>query len=85
MGFSYFISVTLFFVLLGIILFSLAIPLAQIVALFIKERVGIQMWLRLPLIPVFFVLDIFAAVRAMFDTLLDQPRLWIKTQREEIP
>ena len=41
------------------------------------------MWIRLPLIPIFFALDIFAAVRSMLDTLLNQPRLWAKTQREE--
>ena len=76
---------TLFLPLLGIILFSLLTPLAQIVALFLKERMGAAMWIRLPLISVFFALDIFAAIRSMLDTLLNQPRFWAKTQREEIP
>jgi hypothetical protein len=59
-------------------------PLVQIVVLFGKERMNAAMWLRVPLIPLFFLLDIFAAIRSMLDTLLNQPRLWIKTQREEI-
>ena len=81
---SYLIGSTLFPLVLGIILLSLATPLAQIVALFLKERMSMAMWIRLPFIPVFFALDIFAAVRSMLDTLLNQPRLWTKTQREEI-
>lgn len=84
MTLSYLIGSTLFPLLLGIILFSLVTPLAQIVALFLKERMRMAMWIRLPLIPIFFALDIFAAVRSMLDTLLNQPRLWSKTQREEI-
>jgi cellulose synthase/poly-beta-1,6-N-acetylglucosamine synthase-like glycosyltransferase len=64
-----------------IILFSLLTPLAQIITLFIKEHMPREMWLRLPLIPAFFILDIFAAVRAMLDTLLDRSRLWTKTER----
>ena len=83
--FSYLIGSVLVLPLLGIILFSLATPLVQIVALFVKERMGVAMWLRLPLIPVFFAIDIFAAVRSMLGALLNQPRLWTKTQREEIP
>ncbi|HSL43682.1 MAG TPA: glycosyltransferase family 2 protein [Anaerolineales bacterium] len=82
---SYLISSTLFLLLLGIVLFSLVTPLVQIVAIFLKERFGMAMWLRLPLIPVFFALDIFAAIRAMLDTVLNQPRLWTKTRREELP
>jgi cellulose synthase/poly-beta-1,6-N-acetylglucosamine synthase-like glycosyltransferase len=82
--FSYLIGSALVLPLLGIILFSLATPLGQIVALFLKERMGTAMWIRLPLIPVFFAIDIFAAIRSMLDTLLNQPRSWSKTQREEI-
>ncbi len=81
---AYFFSTKLFFVLLGIIVLSLLMPLMQIVALFIKERFDLAMWKRLPWIPIFFLLDIFAAIRAMLDTLLNQPRLWTKTQREEL-
>ena len=83
-GFAYFFNSVLFSHLLGIIFFSLVTPLVQIVALFLKERMSMAMWIRLPVIPVFFALDIFAALRAMLDTLLNQPRVWMKTQREEI-
>jgi cellulose synthase/poly-beta-1,6-N-acetylglucosamine synthase-like glycosyltransferase len=85
MVFFYLISSANALSLLGIILFSLATPLVQIVALFLKERMGMAMWTRLPLIPFFFAIDIFAAIRSMLATLLNQPHLWTKTQREEIP
>lgn len=64
-----------------IILFALCTPFAQIIALFIKEHMPRAMWLRLPFIPIFFGLDIFAAIRAMTDTLLNRSRLWAKTER----
>lgn len=82
---AYFVSSTLVLFLLGVTLLSLLAPLAQIAALFFKERMDMAMWVRLPLIPVFFLFDIFAALRATLETLLDQPRLWTKTQREELP
>ncbi|HSJ89301.1 MAG TPA: glycosyltransferase family 2 protein [Anaerolineales bacterium] len=85
MVFSYLLGSALVFPLLEVILFSLATPLGQVVALFFKERMGMAMWIRLPLIPLFFAFDIFAAVRSMLETLLNQPRLWTKTQREEVP
>jgi len=81
---GYFISIELFFLLLGIVLLSLLMPLVQILALFTKERFDLAMWKRLPWIPIFFLLDIFAAIRAILDSLLNQPRLWAKTQREEL-
>ena len=83
-GFSYLLEISLIPLLL-IILFSLAMPLVQIVVLFLRERVNTAMWVRLPLVPVFFVIDIFAAIRATWDTLLNQPRLWSKTERGEMP
>lgn len=81
---TYFFDFRLFSLLLGVISLSLLMPLIQIVALFIKERFDRAMWKRLPWIPIFFMLDIFAAIRAMLDSLLEQPRLWTKTQREEL-
>jgi 1,2-diacylglycerol 3-beta-glucosyltransferase len=83
-GLSYLLEGPLFPLLL-IILFSLAMPLVQIVVLFLRERVDIAMWVRLPLVPIFFAIDIFAAMRAMCDSLLNQPRLWSKTERGEMP
>jgi len=82
---AYFVSSTLVLFLLGVTLLSLLTPLAQIAALFFKERMDMAMWIRLPLVPVFFIFDIFAALRAMSETLLNRPRLWTKTRREEIP
>lgn len=73
-----------FLPLLGFVLLSVLTPMAQIVALFFKERMSLAMWIRLPLVPVFFALDIFAALRSMLETLLNQPRLWAKTERAEI-
>jgi 1,2-diacylglycerol 3-beta-glucosyltransferase len=64
-----------------IILFSLLTPLVQIITLFIKEHMPVAMWLRLPLVPLFFLLDIFASARAMLDTLLDRSRVWTQTER----
>ena len=83
--FSYLMGSAHVLPLLGVILFSLVTPLGQIVALFLKERMNVAMWIRLPFIPVFFALDIFAAIRSMVDTILNQPRYWTKTRREEIP
>jgi cellulose synthase/poly-beta-1,6-N-acetylglucosamine synthase-like glycosyltransferase len=84
LGFSYLLGNALI-TLLWILLFSLTMPLIQIVVLFCKERMNTAMWLRLPFVPLFFLLDIFAAIQSMLDTLLNQPRVWTKTQREEIP
>lgn len=81
---AYLMGSALVLPLLGVTLVSLATPMGQIVALFLKERMGMAMWVRLPLIPVFFAIDIFAAMRSMLDTLLNQPRLWAKTERGEI-
>jgi hypothetical protein len=58
-------------------------PLVQIIGLFIKEHVGIAMWIRLPLVPIFFILDVFAAVQAMLDTLLNRSHSWGRTERVE--
>jgi cellulose synthase/poly-beta-1,6-N-acetylglucosamine synthase-like glycosyltransferase len=67
-----------------IILFALLTPLAQIIALFIKERVQGAMWVRLPFMPILFILDIFTVARAMIDTLFNRPRLWTKTERVSV-
>jgi len=83
-GFSYLLGNTLD-ALFWIILFSLAMPLIQVIVLFGKERMNIAMWFRLPLIPLFFLLDIFAAIWSTLESILNRPRLWTKTQRKEIP
>lgn len=60
---------------------SLILPLAQIVGAFIFDRAPWAMWLRLPLLPLFFALDAATAAWALTATLLDLPRVWSKTER----
>lgn len=60
---------------------SLGLPLIQILAAFIFDRARPGMWLRLPFVPFFFVLDAATAVWAMAATLLNLPRVWSKTER----
>jgi len=60
---------------------SLGLPLSQILAAFIFDRARPGMWLRLPLVPLFFVLDAATAAWAMAATLLNRPRVWSKTER----
>ena len=70
--------------LLGSVLkISLLMPLAQIVAVFIGERASQGMWLRFPAIPFLFGLDVLVALRAAIDSVLNRPRVWIKTKRAE--
>jgi len=64
-----------------ILYFALLTPLVQIIGLFIEQKVGWAMWLRLPLVPLFFLLDLYSAGRAMMDTLLNRTRVWAKTER----
>jgi cellulose synthase/poly-beta-1,6-N-acetylglucosamine synthase-like glycosyltransferase len=66
---------------LGILLFALLTPLLQILALFVRERMPLNMWVRLPLIPVFFTFDIFAAALAILGALLNRPLGWGRTER----
>ncbi len=60
---------------------ALVMPLVQIAALFVEQRAPRAMWVRLPLVPLFFALDLYAALRAMLDTLLNRRRIWSKTER----
>jgi cellulose synthase/poly-beta-1,6-N-acetylglucosamine synthase-like glycosyltransferase len=64
--------------------FTLLSPFVQIIGLLIEQKATIAMWLRLPLIGVFFVIDIFIAVRAMVNTILRRPPVWLKTKRIRI-
>lgn len=65
----------------AVLYLALLTPFAQILALFAEQRVGAAMWLRFPFIPLFFALDIFAALRAMFDSVLNRARVWTTTER----
>jgi cellulose synthase/poly-beta-1,6-N-acetylglucosamine synthase-like glycosyltransferase len=60
---------------------ALLTPLAQVIILFVEQRVSRAMWLRLPLIAVFYVFDILAATQAMVDSVLRRTRVWRQTAR----
>jgi cellulose synthase/poly-beta-1,6-N-acetylglucosamine synthase-like glycosyltransferase len=64
-----------------LILWVLITPFAQILALFLKERLPKDMWVRLPLVPLFFLFDILAALKAALDTVFNRSRAWVKTER----
>lgn len=67
--------------LLPFLLLAAATPLVQIAVLFAKERMGAPMWLRLPLVPAFFALDVLAAIRSALDTVAGAPKRWTRTER----
>lgn len=60
---------------------ALLTPFAQIATLLIEQRAPAAMWLRLPVVPLCFALDVLAALRATFDTLLNRARVWARTDR----
>lgn len=64
---------------------SLALPFVQILAALLFARAPLGFWLRLPLVPLFFLLDIGLAVWAMWLTLLNRPRVWTQTERVKTP
>jgi 1,2-diacylglycerol 3-beta-glucosyltransferase len=68
-----------------VILFALLTPLVQIITLFFKEKMQITMWVRLPLVPLFFLLDIYATARSLLDPLFNPSRVWTKTERVILP
>jgi 1,2-diacylglycerol 3-beta-glucosyltransferase len=78
-----FLSPSLFPFPREILYFALLTPMVQIIALFAEQRLSRAMWLRLPLIPIFLALDIFAAGRAMVDSLLNRTTVWTKTARAQ--
>lgn len=67
-----------------LIALSLLMPLAQIVLLFIAQRSSAAWWVRLPFVPLFFALDIFAAIRGMLETVARRPAVWTQTERAVI-
>lgn len=60
---------------------SLGLPLLQIIAVLATQHAPLSFWLRLPLVPLFFALDIALAVWALALTLLNRPRVWTQTER----
>jgi cellulose synthase/poly-beta-1,6-N-acetylglucosamine synthase-like glycosyltransferase len=65
----------------GFLYLALLTPLLQVVALFLEQRASAKMWVRLIFMPVFLIVDIVVAAFAAFDSLLNRPRLWRKTER----
>jgi cellulose synthase/poly-beta-1,6-N-acetylglucosamine synthase-like glycosyltransferase len=64
--------------------FTLLSPFIQIAGLFLEQKSSLVMWLRLPFVGAFFVLDIYVAIRAMINTILRRPPVWTKTKRIRI-
>ena len=62
-------------------LFFLGIPALEILAAFIAERESFSMYLRLPLILSIFSVDIFVALKAIYQDLIKKPTSWYKTPR----
>ncbi|NOX60922.1 MAG: glycosyltransferase family 2 protein [Chloroflexi bacterium] len=60
----------------------LALPYLQIMAAFVRARVALTWWLRLPYVFLLFPVDVAAAVRSTLDTLLDRPRHWRPTAKQ---
>lgn len=64
-----------------ILAFALLTPWVQVTALFAEQKMPRAMWLRLPWMAVFFILDILAAVQGFADSLLNRPPTWDHTER----
>lgn len=76
-----FLDLRRFGVSAAILCFALLVPLAQIIAIFLEQRLSWKMWLRLPWLPVYFCLDIVGAIRAAVDSALNRRKEWLKTER----
>lgn len=59
---------------------NLALPYAQIAVALIAEQAPLAWWLRLPLVPLFFVVDVAAALWSLALSVARQPRLWQPTR-----
>lgn len=60
---------------------ALLAPLVQIAGLFWEQHVSMAIWLRLPLIPIFYLVDVLAAAKAMANAILNRDRVWDKSVR----
>ncbi len=70
--------------LLVSIVISYMLPFAQIVGAFKYDHAPRGMWLRLPFVGLFFVIDVFVAVGATLASLFARPRIWQPTERSGI-
>lgn len=62
--------------LASLVILALLVPMLQILALFVEQRVPVAMWVRLPLIPLFYCLDLLAALRGFGDALFRKEKVW---------
>jgi cellulose synthase/poly-beta-1,6-N-acetylglucosamine synthase-like glycosyltransferase len=60
----------------GLLALAFLAPLVQIAGLFWEQHVSTAVWVRLPLIPLFYLVDILAAAQAMANALLNRDRVW---------
>jgi GT2 family glycosyltransferase len=67
--------------LVGLIGLNLLLPYAQIVVALLAERAALGWWLRLPLAPLFFAVDVAAAVWSLLLSLGGRPQVWTPTER----
>jgi cellulose synthase/poly-beta-1,6-N-acetylglucosamine synthase-like glycosyltransferase len=68
-------------VLIGMIAISGLLPYAQMALVLGMDRAPRTWWVRLPLMPVFFAVDVAAALWALTLSLVRQPRHWLPTER----
>lgn len=67
--------------LAGLVGLNVLLPYAQISLVLLTERAGLAWWLRLPLAPLFFGVDLGAAVWSALLSLIGQPQVWTATER----
>ena len=60
---------------------ALVMPLVEVIAALWLERAPRSMWVRLPVMPVLFGLDVLIAARALVEAVLGRPRVWTRTTR----
>jgi cellulose synthase/poly-beta-1,6-N-acetylglucosamine synthase-like glycosyltransferase len=60
---------------------TLILPWVQISAIFIEQRMPPAMWARLPVVPLYFILDIWSALHAMVGSIINKPMPWLQTKR----
>lgn len=67
--------------LAGLVGLNLLLPYAQIVLALLIERATPAWWLRLPLVPLFFGVDVAAAAWSAVLSLVRRPQVWTATER----
>lgn len=63
---------------------SLLLPYVQIVLALAAERASAAWWIRLPLVSVFFLVDMAAAIWSVVLSVARRPRLWQQTERRRL-